>query len=925
MKISYSFGIIDLFHFGHLNALKKAYENADLHIFGLVGDEAAEAWLGGIVSNEVERKAVLESISCVDLVLIQRTLDPTENLKLIHKKYPDAVITLYHGNDWMIVPAEQFLKSIGGSVEIFDYYEKLSPLRILQTLNDRVIKSGQYKNLISTKANTLLALKDRLKLSKIEELRIFTVGQCRSDMEAVCDQIYEQYGDAKIVARSSSSNEDCFESSNAGHYESVLNIPATDRASIKAAFSLIIESYERDGIIDDDEQILVQSQTEHVKYSGVVFTRDIQKNRPYNVINYDNDGGTDSVTSGIGGKVIWLAHDSTQEHIPAEWQGLVKSIREIEELLKGMVLDIEFAINQNGETIIFQVRPLAANYKFKRDKKIDKILDVKNNAVLQFKKYREEGIQLLSDMAFWNPSEIIGDNPRNLDYSLYREVITKRAWSAGLAPMGYRLVNKELMYKLGNKPYICVDYAFMSLIPAAIDDTIANKLLNYYRDKLSADLTAHDKIEFEIVLSCFDFDTDERLLELSKFGFTTSETEQLRKALADLTLEGITSYNVTLEEDLKALVCLEAVRAEVAKTLAEQQDIATCRSGIQQLLEALNRFGTPQFSRQARFAFIARALCNSLIHKGYITEIEFNLFMATIETVATEFERDFRLFLASQLSSTEFLNKYGHLRAGTYDIRTQRYDQIQFSVQENKDVELKSPLRMTLPAKSIERALKDYDLNLSYEDFVGFLKNAFEQRELFKFVFTKSLSMAIEIIALMGEKIGICRNDLSYLEVPQILSADYYDNERELKEFWEIIISERKDRHNTNSDLVLPEVITNVADFDFIKIGEARPNFVTEKIVAGEVVVLEEKTDLDLTEKIIAIEKADPGFDWIFTKNIKALITKYGGVASHMAIRCAEFEIPAAIGCGEKIYSFVKGTSYLRLDCKNKKIAEEIQ
>ena len=44
-------------------------------------------------------------------------------------------------------------------------------------------------------------------------------------------------------------------------------------------------------------------------------------------------------------------------------------------------------------------------------------------------------------------------------------------------------------------------------------------------------------------------------------------------------------------------------------------------------------------------------------------------------------------------------------------------------------------------------------------------------------------------------------------------------------------------------------------------------------------------------------------FDWIFTFKIKGLITKFGGAASHMAIRCAEFQIPAAIGCGEIIFN----------------------
>ena len=96
-----------------------------------------------------------------------------------------------------------------------------------------------------------------------------------------------------------------------------------------------------------------------------------------------------------------------------------------------------------------------------------------------------------------------------------------------------------------------------------------------------------------------------------------------------------------------------------------------------------------------------------------------------------------------------------------------------------------------------------------------------------------------------------------------------------------------------------------------IPVNEARPNFITSKKVEGEVVNLELETDEDLMDKIVMIPKADPGYEWIFTKGIKGFITKYGGVASHMAIRCAEFEIPAAIGCGEKIYDYaVKNQLY---------------
>ena len=63
------------------------------------------------------------------------------------------------------------------------------------------------------------------------------------------------------------------------------------------------------------------------------------------------------------------------------------------------------------------------------------------------------------------------------------------------------------------------------------------------------------------------------------------------------------------------------------------------------------------------------------------------------------------------------------------------------------------------------------------------------------------------------------------------------------------------------------------------------------------------------------IEGADPRYDWIFTHKIGGLITKYGGANSHMAIRCAEFDIPAAIGCGEQRYDSIVRSNKVLLDC----------
>jgi phosphoenolpyruvate-protein kinase (PTS system EI component) len=75
-----------------------------------------------------------------------------------------------------------------------------------------------------------------------------------------------------------------------------------------------------------------------------------------------------------------------------------------------------------------------------------------------------------------------------------------------------------------------------------------------------------------------------------------------------------------------------------------------------------------------------------------------------------------------------------------------------------------------------------------------------------------------------------------------------------------------------------------------------------------------------LEGKIICIEGADPGYDWIFTKNIVGLITKFGGSNSHMAIRSAEYGIVAAIGCGEQTFERIISANRCLIDGLGKRL-----
>ena len=75
----------------------------------------------------------------------------------------------------------------------------------------------EHRKLISTKADTLFALRSLIHESVIEEMYILQVGDYHRDKISVCHEIMDQFRGRRIVVRSSSSAEDSFQRSKAAH------------------------------------------------------------------------------------------------------------------------------------------------------------------------------------------------------------------------------------------------------------------------------------------------------------------------------------------------------------------------------------------------------------------------------------------------------------------------------------------------------------------------------------------------------------------------------------------------------------------------------------------------------------------------------------------------------------------------------------
>jgi phosphohistidine swiveling domain-containing protein len=168
----------------------------------------------------------------------------------------------------------------------------------------------------------------------------------------------------------------------------------------------------------------------------------------------------------------------------------------------------------------------------------------------------------------------------------------------------------------------------------------------------------------------------------------------------------------------------------------------------------------------------------------------------------------------------------------------------------------------------------------------------------------------------------LSREELSFLTFAELVSLSVRESDDSTGEALSDTLRKRRVDHENRLEYILPPLIFD-SDHAFIAPFQiARPNFVTNLVVEGpSTSVSADKIDFDIRDRvegrIVLIERADPGFDWLFSLNIVGLVTKYGGPNSHMAVRCAEFSIPAAIGCGENLYSKLGGDRFIVLDARS--------
>ena len=791
----------------------------------------------------------------------------------------------------------------------------LCPVDVNNTCFEINSQKDLSRKVLGTKAETLKRLQNVLNKSIILVQEVIHQKDWLTNSDECVNSVLKKFTSQKLVVRSSAISEDSFESAFAGVYDSFLGVKA-NKDDVRQAINNVFASYQSD---DGNNQVLIQPMLEDVSISGVIFTRSIDFSSPYYIINFDQTSGlTDTVTAGEKATLETLKIAKYKEDLNPEpsskWQAeLIQSIREIENLIKLDELDVEFAIDSLGKIYILQVRPIVSSVNESDisdeivEKRIKKAKNIYEKEVLD----NVLGAPIYAQMPDWNPAEIIGARSNYLPYSLYAKIITENIWAIQRYENGNcDLRGIHLLKLFCGKPYVFVNASLKSFIPNNLPDYIKDLILTCALKRYKDNLHLHDKLEFEIIPTCFTADNE-------KWRKIYVEDQYLSEQQFELWMQELketTRYQILKISDYIKM----SQTFDVEFTKIKNSDLSPILQ-IKRVLFLLQDLGTISFAHLARCGFISISILNSLAKSYPKSKSDIHEFQKSIKTISTRLSGDIQKVRKKTIDKSDFIENYGHLRPSTYDINSPTYA-------ENFDnLILSGTVATSSEHNSSEINLADTNLLTQISNSLGvkpdelsnFLAKGIQWREESKFIFTKGLSFVLSTLKDLNPYGLYSSGEIKHLGINEILSI--LDNDINKSACFQLVAS-RKENALIDQKIELPQVISKSIDFEYFYIGNNEINFIGTKAVTAPLISLSDcsESHMNLCGCIALIESADPGYDWLFSHNILGLITQYGGANSHMAIRAVEYNIPAAIGIGELHRKRIENVTHVELDCVNK-------
>ncbi len=747
-----------------------------------------------------------------------------------------------------------------------------------------------------------LALVLRSRLGRyVPRLAVIGATEWQENRSDCLTRIQKQFPNAWVAVRSSKHNESGGAAGQAGRYRSFGPVAGNRRSALIRAVNAVFTSY---GVLNDADEVLIQMWVaDAAAMLGVTSANSTSFAGTASLSYYVGDaiGGANvtNVTSAITAgwtnvQRFWLTQNSTPS---PRWPSAVRRafalLATIESVLQRTALELEVAVDRRGRLRLLQVSPSTRapikNTSAALEAERQKIERTYNQRArpreAELGRYTVFGL-----MPDWNPAELLGEHPRPLALSLFGELVTNHVWRDARINLGYRQsAVHPLLGVFAGRPYVDLRASLNSLIPRGIADAVVTPVIDASIDKLKHHPELHDRVETELQPTCIGF-ADEWTGQLSDAGLGKSAQRTWRDAL------------IAMEPIWQAFSAPSNTNERVASLLRDID--ASCRacknsSELMAILGVIRQTLALPFAMHARLAFVARFQLSSLVSAGALSPRRHARLLSCVSAVTSV--------------AGEHAHAAGALRPATFDICV---DPIQIDAIVTNSSHAGAVTAPTFKVakqeqRTITPLLKAWRMEADADAWIANALRRIELRELWKYGLSQSVSNWLSAAARWGKDRGLSAHDLSFLTIKNLVSGNDLDHL-----IWQS--ASAKKRHDIEGTIKMPLLISSRADFRASIEPALRPTFQAQghDRVSAPLCVIGRHTEARVIAAgaVVLIRAADPGYDWIFQYPFAALVTCYGGPHSHMAIRCAELNVPCVLGCGETVYGALREAAHITID-----------
>ena len=711
-------------------------------------------------------------------------------------------------------------------------------------------------------------------------------------------RIQKQFFSVPVAVRSSKHNESDGGIGHAGRYRSLGPVNPIRRGSLISAVNAVFESY---GETHHADEVLIQTWVAGAAaVLGVTSANSTSFAGTAALSYYVGDAthranATNAITAGwTNVQRFWLTQNTKPSpHWPSAVRRGFALLATLESTLERTALELEIALDHRGRLRLLQVGPSTRVSVNTRPAALESRWRKIEIAYDQRAQPRAEELgrrTLFGLMPDWNPAELLGDHPRPLALSVFSELLTNQVWREARINLGYRRsAVHPLLGIFAGRPYVDVRASLNSLIPGGIDDVMAVSVIEASVARLKRRPELHDRIETVLQPTCIGF-AEEWSQQLSDASLGAPAQRAWRQAL------------IAMEPIWEAFSASPNARDDVGlllRGIESRCQACVCGSDLLPILAMIRQTFALPFAMHARLAFVARFQLSSFVTTGALSPKRHDHFLSCVSAV----------------TSIAGLNARGAgmMRPATFDICVE-------PIQNNATVTRPAVAALAVaPAlrlakhekRAITAKLRSQQIETEAEAWIANALRRMELREFWKYGFSQAVSYWLSALTRWGGSRSLSTHDLSFLTVKSLASGNAIDRLKRQ-------IASAKMRYDIDSTIKMPLLISALTDVRASTDPALRPTFQAggHVRVSAPLRLFGRHTEAHVIAEgtVVLIDAADPGYDWIFQYSLAALVTCYGGPHSHMAVRCAELNVPCVLGCGETVFSALREATHITID-----------